>query len=197
MALLPTLTATYPEAGVDEAGRGALAGPVVAAAIILPQGYSNPDINDSKQLTDAQRRHLRDKLLIDAVAWNLGILSHTEIDRINIFQAAMQAMCQAVEGLSMQPLHLAIDGHKFVPHTISYTCVIKGDARYLHIAAASILAKTFRDDIMLHLHTQHPEYGWAANKGYPTPAHRRAIAELGATPWHRKSFRLLPDPVLF
>ncbi len=197
MAMLTTLSASYPEAGVDEAGRGALAGPVVAAAIILPQGYSNPDINDSKQLTDAQRRRLRDALLADAVAWNLGILSNSEIDRINIFQAAMQAMCQAVAGLSVQPLHLAIDGNKFVPHAIPYTCAIKGDARYLHIAAASILAKTFRDDIMLHLHSLHPQYGWAGNKGYPTPAHRRTIAELGATAWHRKSFRLLPDPVLF
>jgi ribonuclease HII len=197
MGLLHNVSGQHPEAGVDEAGRGALAGPVVAAAVILPKGYICPEINDSKQLSAAARNRLRSQIMADAVAWNVGICSNQTIDQINILRAAHQAMCEAVAGLGVQPLHLAIDGNRFVPHAIRFSCMVKGDARFLHIAAASILAKTFRDDIMLQLHQAHPHYGWAGNKGYPTAAHRAAIAAHGVTPWHRRSFQLLPVPSLF
>lgn len=197
MALLHNVSGQHPEAGVDEAGRGALAGPVVAAAVILPKNYDCPEINDSKQLTAEARYRLRERILADALAWNVGILSNQTIDQINILKAAHQAMCEAVAGLGVQPKHLAIDGNRFVPHEIQFSCMVKGDARYLHIAAASILAKTFRDDIMLHLHDAHPYYYWDENKGYPTPGHRAAILKYGASSWHRRSFQLLPEPTLF
>ena len=182
------------EAGCDEAGRGCLAGPVCAAAVILPDGFTNADINDSKQLSPQKRQQLR--LLIEqtALAWAVVMIPPQTIDKINILQASILGMNQAVEQLNIKPEHLLIDGNKFNRHQhIPYTCVIKGDATYLSIAAASILAKTHRDEYMENLAAEFPQYGWDGNKGYPTAMHRKAIQEYGITIHHRKSFTLIPQ----
>ncbi|MCQ2299408.1 MAG: ribonuclease HII [Bacteroidales bacterium] len=179
------------EAGCDEAGRGCLAGPVFAAAVILPEGYSNEQLNDSKQLTAKQRYALRDQIERDAVAWAVAEATNEEIDKMNILKASFHAMNLAVAKLVTKPEFLLIDGNRFYPESdIPYTCIVKGDAKFLPIAAASILAKTYRDDFMCRMHEQYPHYGWNSNMGYPTAKHYKAIEEYGITPLHRKSFRL-------
>ena len=188
------------EAGVDEAGRGCLAGPVCAAAVVLPAGYAHPGLNDSKQLSPARREALRADIERDALAWAVGWASPAEIDRLNILQATFLAMHRALDGLSLRPGFVIVDGNRFRPwRDAPWATLVKGDARYLSIAAASILAKTARDAFMLRFHEDYPQYGWDRNAGYPTAAHRAAIRRLGASPWHRRSFRLLPDeePDLF
>jgi len=188
-------------AGCDEAGRGCLAGPVYAAAVILPPDYENPLLNDSKQLTKRQREQLRGEIERDAVAWAVGIVTNEEIDQMNILRASITAMHRAIDQLSVRPDHLIIDGNRFYPYhdpqrdgqLIPHHCIVKGDATYLAIAAASVLAKTYRDDFMTHLHQQYPYYGWDRNAGYPTPQHRAAIRQHGTTPYHRMSFNLLGD----
>lgn len=178
------------EAGCDEAGRGCLAGAVYAAAVILPTDYHHPLLNDSKQLTEKQRYALRPEIERDALAWAVGVVSPLEIDRINILNASILAMHRAVEQLKLSPDFLLIDGNRFKPYKdIPHTCIIKGDGKYLSIAAASVLAKTYRDDYMMQLHEEYPLYGWDRNKGYPTQEHRNAIAKYGTTPLHRLSFR--------
>jgi ribonuclease HII len=180
------------EAGLDEVGRGCLAGPLVAAAVILPKDYTHPILNDSKQLTRTQREILRTDIKRDALAWAIAEVSHEDIDRINILKASFLAMHRAVDSLVIQPEHLLVDGNRFVPYPmIPHTCIIKGDAHFLSIAAASVLAKTFRDDLMEQLGLEFPAYGWARNVGYPTPVHREAIRKFGPTKYHRMSFRLL------
>ena len=180
------------EAGLDEVGRGCLAGPVVAAAVILPRDYTHPILNDPKQLTRLQREILRTDIKRDALAWAVAEVSHEDIDRINILKASFLAMHRAVDALLIKPEHLLVDGNRFVPYPmIPHTCIIKGDAHYLSIAAASVLAKTYRDDLMEELGREFPAYGWAKNVGYPTPIHRAAIREFGPTKYHRMSFRLL------
>lgn len=182
------------EAGCDEAGRGCLAGPVFAAAVILPPDYKNKSINDSKQLTEAKRYALRSEIEREAISWSVAEVDHTEIDRINILNASFLAMHRAVEGLSVKPGLLLIDGNRFKPYPgIPHQCIIGGDGKYLSIAAASVLAKTYRDDLLLKLHEEFPKYGWKDNKGYGTVAHRQAILENGPSPYHRTSFRLVPD----
>lgn len=182
------------EAGCDEAGRGCLAGPVFAAAVILPPDYKNKFINDSKQLTEAKRYALRLEIEREAISWSVAAVDHTEIDRINILNASFLAMHRAVEGLSVKPGLLLIDGNRFKPYPgIPHQCIIGGDGKYLSIAAASVLAKTYRDDLLLKLHEEFPKYGWKDNKGYGTVAHRQAILENGPSPYHRTSFRLVPD----
>ena len=185
------------EAGCDEAGRGCLAGPVVAAAVVLPPDYSNARLNDSKQLSEAQREALRHEIESEAVAWAVASVDNNEIDRINILKASMHAMCKAVAMLTVKPQLLLIDGNRFYNETgINYHCIVKGDATYMSIAAASILAKTHRDEMMRQLDGLYPGYGWSKNKGYPTEAHYKAIEELGITPCHRRSFKLRKDPEL-
>lgn len=192
--LLPYLHPGIREAGCDEAGRGCLAGAVYAAAVILPPTFENELLNDSKQLTEKQRYALREIIEREAVAWAVGVVSPEEIDRINILQASFLAMHRAIEGLTVQPQHLLIDGNRFRPYPgIAHTTVVKGDGKYLSIAAASILAKTYRDDYMNDLHREFPQYDWARNKGYPTARHRAAIATHGTTTHHRLSFNLLGD----
>lgn len=194
--LLPYMEPGRIEAGCDEAGRGCLAGAVFAAAVILPPDYRHDLLNDSKQLSEKQRYQLRPEIERDAIAYAVGIVTPQEIDQINILNASFLAMHRAVEQLSIRPEHLLIDGNRFKPYPhIGHTCVIKGDGKYLSIAAASILAKTYRDDYMLQLHQQHPQYGWNGNKGYPTQQHRDAITQYGTTSYHRMSFRLT-DPQL-
>jgi ribonuclease HII len=184
----------YLEAGCDEAGRGCIAGPVVAASVILPKNFSNPLLNDSKKLSEKKRYLLREIIEKEALAWGVGIVTHEEIDRINILNASFLAMHRAVDKLMKKPKLLLIDGNRFNPYSgIDHVCVIKGDSKFQSIAAASILAKTYRDDIMLELHAQYPEYFWKKNKGYPTVDHREAIKKLGISTYHRTSFRLLPD----
>jgi ribonuclease HII len=178
------------EAGCDEAGRGCLAGPVFAAAVILPENFTSEILNDSKQLSEQQRYNLREIILNEAVAWALGICSQQEIDRINILNASILAMHKALKELKLQPQHILVDGNRFKPFgQIPHTCFVKGDGRFMSIAAASVLAKTFRDDYMLKIHADFPEYGWDRNKGYPTENHRQVIARLGITEHHRKTFR--------
>ena len=178
------------EAGLDEAGRGCLAGPVVAAAVILPSDFSHPFLNDSKQLTKAERIKLRTEIEREAISWAIAEASQQEIDQINILKASFLAMHRAVEKLNVRPEHLLIDGNRFIPFPlIPHTCIVKGDALYYSIAAASVLAKTYRDDLMEKLDEQFPAYGWRKNAGYPTIAHKKAIAEFGLTEWHRKTFR--------
>ena len=190
--LLSCLHKDLVEAGCDEAGRGCLAGAVYAAAVILPPGFHNEQLNDSKQLTGKQRYALREVIEREALAWAVGVVSPQEIDEINILNASFLAMHRAIDALKVRPQHLLIDGNRFRPYPgIPHTTVVKGDGKYLSIAAASILAKTYRDDYMLHLHAEYPSYGWDRNKGYPTREHRAAIAEYGATPHHRQSFNLL------
>lgn len=179
------------EAGCDEAGRGCLAGSVYAAAVVLPPDYTHPLLNDSKQLTDARRRALRTDIERDALAWAVGTATAAEIDEINILRASILAMHRALDGLSMRPDFIIVDGNRFTPYgQTPHATIVKGDARYLSIAAASILAKTYRDDEMHRLAALYPGYGWERNAGYPTAAHREAIARLGVTPYHRRTFRL-------
>ena len=181
------------EAGTDEAGRGCLAGPVTAAAVILPKNFKNDILNDSKQLTEKQRYSLRPIIEEHALAWAVVHVGPEEIDEINILQASILGMQRAIGKLDLRPEFIAVDGNKFKPYEdIPYHCQVKGDATYMNIAAASILAKTYRDDFMRNLALQHPEYGWERNAGYPTKGHRAAIKEYGATEHHRKSFQLLP-----
>ena len=190
--LLPYLNKKLIEAGCDEAGRGCLAGPVVAAAVILPKTFKHELLNDSKKLTEKQREKLRPIIEEVALAWAVGIVDHKEIDDINILNASFLAMHRAVDQLKQKPKHLLIDGNRFKPYdTIPHTCIVKGDGKYLSIAAASILAKTHRDEWMNKAHAKYPQYAWDRNKGYPTKAHRAAIAEHGVTPIHRMTFRLL------
>lgn len=181
------------EAGTDEAGRGCLAGPVYAAAVILPDDFEHPLLNDSKQLTDHQRRLLREVIEREAVAWAVGTASPAEIDKINILNASILSMHRALDGLSIVPQAVIVDGNRFKPwRTLPYTTIVKGDGKYMAIAAASILAKTYRDDCMIALAKEFPEYQWQQNKGYPTKAHRDAIRQHGLTPHHRISFSQLP-----
>ena len=180
------------EAGLDEVGRGCLAGPVVAAAVILPRNYTHPILNDSKQLSAKQRERVKIDLERDALAWSIAEVSPEVIDQINILKASFLAMHRAVEQLAVRPEHLLIDGNRFVPYPmIPHTCIIKGDAQYLSIAAASVLAKVYRDALMERLGREFPAYGWAQNVGYPTPVHRVAIRQFGPTKYHRMSFRLV------
>jgi ribonuclease HII len=186
------------ECGCDEAGRGCLSGPVVAAAVILPPDFQNAILNDSKQLTDKQRRLLRPIIEKEAIAYSVAFVSNEEIDKINILQASFLAMNNAVKGLSITPELLLIDGNRFKNQTnIPFQCVVKGDSLYQSIAAASILAKTYRDDYMQEIHNKYPQYQWNKNMGYPTKLHRQAIEEHGITPFHRKTFRLSNQLSLF
>lgn len=182
------------EAGCDEAGRGCLAGAVFAAAVILPPDFGCEELNDSKQLSEHKRYTLRPLIEQEAVAWAVGIVSPEEIDRINILNASFLAMHRAIEQLTILPEHLLIDGNRFTVYpSVQHTCVVKGDGKYLSIAAASVLAKTYRDDYMKELHSLYPHYHWDRNMGYPTRQHRDAIRQYGITPYHRKSFTLLPQ----
>ena len=182
------------EAGCDEAGRGCIAGPVFAAAVILPSHFSNPVLDDSKKLSAKKRQHLRIQIEKEALAWGVGVVHEQEIDQINILNASFLAMHRALDRLQVGPSHLLIDGNRFKPYgLISHSCIIKGDGIYASIAAASILAKTHRDEYMAYLHREYPLYGWNKNKGYPTRAHRKAVLKHGPTPYHRRSFRLLDD----
>jgi len=206
------------EAGCDEAGRGCLAGSVYAAAVIFPEDYQNDELNDSKQLTDRRRKQLREIIQRDAVAWAVGIVTPEEIDRINILNASILAMHRALDQLTVRPEAIIVDGNRFKPYhetitnnretitnnretitnnretiTIPHTTIVKGDGKYLSIAAASILAKTYRDDYMDELAKEYPQYDWLSNKGYPTKKHREAIRQYGITPYHRKTFNMLGD----
>jgi ribonuclease HII len=182
------------EAGCDEAGRGCLAGPVVAAAVILPKTYRHPLLNDSKQLSREERLEVREDILRDALAFGVAEVSHEEIDEINILNASFRAMHRAVEKLSIRPEMLLIDGNRFrTSLDLPYQCIIKGDALYFSIAAASVLAKTYRDELMERLAAECPGYAWETNKGYPTMEHRDGIRALGISPYHRKTFQLLPS----
>ncbi len=184
------------EAGCDEAGRGCLAGPVFAAAVILPSDFSNDLLNDSKQLSEKHRKALRIVIEKEAITWAVAQVDPKEIDKINILNASFLAMHRALDQLKKLPTSLLIDGNRFKPYkNISHHCIIKGDGKFMSIAAASILAKTYRDDFMESLALQHPHYGWEKNKGYPTQAHRTAIQQFGSCKHHRKSFRLLPEIV--
>ena len=195
--LKPYLQEGRIEAGCDEAGRGCLAGPVYAAAVILPQDFSNDLLNDSKQLSEKQRYALREVIEREALAWAVGVVSADEIYKINILRASILAMHRAVAQLKIRPQHLLIDGNRFMPYEdIPHTTVVKGDATYMSIAAASILAKTYRDDYMLKIHQEYPQYHWDSNKGYPASIHRDAIRKYGPTPYHRLTFQLLPPTQL-
>jgi len=179
------------EAGCDEAGRGCLAGPVVAAAVILPKNFKHPVLNDSKKLTQKQRILLKDEIINSAITWKVASIDNNEIDKMNILRASIKAMHIAIAGLEKEPQFLLIDGNRFFQYkTINHRTIIKGDAIYFSIAAASVLAKTFRDEYMEKIHNEFPEYGWDKNKGYPTAFHRAAIIKHGITPYHRKSFNL-------
>lgn len=182
------------EAGCDEAGRGCLAGSVYAAAVIFPEDYQNEELNDSKQLTAKQRKKLRDIIERDATAWAVGIVTPEEIDKINILNASILAMHRALDQLKVRPEAVIVDGNRFKPwQNVRYATIVKGDGKYLSIAAASILAKTYRDDYMEALAEEFPQYDWMSNKGYPTKKHRNAIRQYGITPYHRKSFNMLGD----
>ncbi len=179
------------EAGCDEAGRGCLAGPVVAAAVILPLDYKNELLNDSKKLNEKSRNRLKLEIQNNAIAWAIGIVTHQEIDKINILNASILAMHRALDQLSQTPQLIIVDGNRFKPyHNIPYYCIVKGDGKYLAIAAASILAKTYRDDLMITLSKEYPQYGWERNKSYATRDHILALEEFGQSPLHRKSFHL-------
>lgn len=182
------------EAGCDEAGRGCLAGSVYAAAVILPPDYDNPLLNDSKQLSPSRRQQLRRQIETDALAWAVGIVTPREIDEMNILRASFLAMHRALDQLRVRPQAVIVDGNRFVPyHDLPYTTIVKGDGKYQSIAAASILAKTYRDDYMDELDARYPQYGWKQNKGYPTRSHREAIRLYGISPFHRRSYNLLGD----
>ena len=192
--LRSSFTTDLIEAGCDEVGRGCLAGPVVAAAVILPKDYQHELLNDSKQLTRESRLSLQEQIKKDALAWAIAEVSNQEIDEINILNASFRAMHLALEQLTVQPQLLLIDGNRFKPwRDLKFECIIKGDAQYLSIAAASVLAKNYRDELMEKLSQQFPGYGWHTNVGYPTEEHREGIKSLGITPYHRKSFQLLPS----
>jgi len=192
--LLSSFTPDLIEAGCDEVGRGCLAGPVVAAAVILPKNFTHELLNDSKQLTKEERNSLQDEIKQVALAWAVAEVSPEEIDKINILNASFLAMHKALDQLAVRPELLLIDGNRFKPYQdIKFECIIKGDANYLSIAAASVLAKIYRDDLMDQLGSQYPGYGWRTNVGYPTIEHRNGIRSLGITPYHRKSFELLPS----
>lgn len=189
--LKPCLYHNLIEAGCDEAGRGCLAGPVFAAAVILPKNFRHPVLDDSKKLNARQRSELREEIIEKAVAWNVAFISNEEIDQLNILRASIKAMHSAISGLSKKPQFLLIDGNRFFPYgDIKYKTIIKGDGIYFSIAAASVLAKTFRDDYMNKLHDEFPVYGWDRNKGYPTSFHREAILRHGITKYHRRTFSL-------
>ena len=191
--LLPYYKEGIIEAGCDEAGRGCLAGPVYAAAVILPPDYHNDLLNDSKQLSEKKRDQLRSIIERDAVSWAVGIVDNQEIDQINILNASILAMHRALDQLTVCPQEIIVDGNRFKPYQdIPHTTIVKGDGKYMSIAAASILAKTHRDECMLALHQQYPQYHWDSNKGYPAPVHRQAIRLHGTTPYHRLTFQLLP-----
>lgn len=195
--LSPYLNKQLVEAGCDEAGRGCLAGHVFAATVILPKDYKNELLNDSKKLTEKQRYQLREQIEREAIAYAVGVVTHEEIDQMNILKSSFVAMHRAVDALSVRPQHLLIDGNRFIPYPdIPHTTVVKGDAKFMSIAAASVLAKTYRDDYMMNIHKEYPMYAWDKNKGYPTKAHRAAIVQFGASPYHRKSFNLLGDSQL-
>lgn len=180
------------EAGCDEAGRGCLAGSVYAAAVILPEGYQNDALNDSKKLTDKKRKELREVIERDAVAWAVGVVTPEEIDKINILNASFLAMHRALDQLKVRPEAVIVDGNRFKPyHDLPYSTIVKGDGKYMAIAAASILAKTYRDDYMDALAEEYPVYDWKSNKGYPTKKHRKAIRQHGVSPYHRMSYNLL------
>ena len=182
------------EAGCDEAGRGCLAGSVYAAAVILPPDYENDLLNDSKKLTAKKRYTLREVIQRDALAWAVGIVTPEEIDKINILNASFLAMHRALDQLSLRPEAVIVDGNRFKPYQdLPFTTIVKGDGKYLSIAAASVLAKTYRDDYMLNLAKEYPQYDWQSNMGYPTKKHRQAIRDHGITPYHRKSYNLLGD----
>lgn len=192
--LLPYYREGIIEAGCDEAGRGCLAGPVYAAAVILPPDYHNDLLNDSKQLSEKKRDQLRSIIERDAVSWAVGIVDNQEIDQINILNASILAMHRALDQLTVCPQEIIVDGNRFKPYRdIPHTTIVKGDGKYMSIAAASILAKTHRDECMLALHQQYPQYHWDSNKGYPAPVHRQAIRLHGTTPYHRLTFQLLPS----
>ena len=195
--LLPYLNENLIEAGCDEAGRGCLAGAVYAAAVILPKDFKNEMLNDSKQLSEKQRYQLREVIEKEALAWAIGVVEPEEIDKINILNASFLAMHRAIDQLKITPEHLLIDGNRFNKYkNIPHTTIVKGDGKYLSIAAASILAKTYRDDYMNRLHSEYPMYAWDMNKGYPTQKHRQAIKEFGTSPYHRLSYNLLGDTQL-
>ncbi|MGB1042605.1 MAG: ribonuclease HII [Tenacibaculum sp.] len=182
------------EAGTDEAGRGCLSGPVVAAAVILPKDFKHELLNDSKQLSEKKRIALRPYIEKHALAFAVSFIDQNEVDQLNVLQASITGMHRAIEQLQIQPEFIIIDGNKFKPYKeIPYETIVKGDAKYMSIAAASVLAKTYRDDYMEKIHQEFPQYNWKKNKGYPTKEHRNAIREFGATPYHRKSFKLLPE----
>jgi ribonuclease HII len=186
------------EAGCDEAGRGCLAGPVTAAAVILPKNYKHPVLNDSKKLTPKQRALLRDEIIKSSIAWKVAFIDNNEIDEMNILRASILAMHKAVEALETEPQFLLIDGNRFFQYkTINYKTIIKGDGIFFSIAAASVLAKTFRDEFMEKIHNEFPEYGWNKNKGYPTAFHRAALMKYGLTPYHRKTFSLFNTQMKF
>jgi ribonuclease HII len=194
--LLPYLNADLIEAGCDEAGRGCLAGPVVAAAVILPHDFDNELLNDSKQLTERQRYKLRPIIEEKAIAWAVAEVSNVEIDEINILNASILAMHRALDKLTERPQFVIVDGNKFKKYRdVPHQTIVKGDGKYMSIAAASVLAKTYRDDLMKQLHNEFPDYNWAKNKGYPTVEHRKAIERVGATKYHRMTFQLV-DPQL-
>lgn len=200
--LLPFLKENCIETGCDEAGRGCLAGPVFAAAVILPENISIPSLNDSKQCSEKLRLRLRDVIEKEALYFSVIAVSPEEIDQINILNASIEGMHRAINALGVTPEHIIVDGNKFKPYikegkTIPHQCIVKGDGKYCSIAAASILAKTYRDDYMRQLAKEYPQYGWEKNCGYPTKEHREAILKYGITPHHRQSYKLLPDPVLF
>jgi ribonuclease HII len=186
------------EAGCDEAGRGCLAGPVVAAAVILPKNFKHPVLNDSKKLTPKQRSELREEIINSAIAWNVAFVDNLVIDEMNILRASVRAMHIAIEGLQKAPQFLLIDGNRFYQYkSINHKTIIKGDSIYFSIAAASVLAKTHRDEYMNKIHNEYPLYGWDRNKGYPTRFHRDAIAKYGITPYHRRSFNLIDTQMEF
>lgn len=192
--LLPFYHHTLIEAGCDEAGRGCLAGPVYAAAVILPRDFKNELLNDSKQLTGQQRYELRPVIESEALAWAVGVVSAQEIDEINILKASFLAMHRALDQLQVRPEHIIVDGNRFIKyHDLPYATIVKGDGKYLSIAAASVLAKTYRDDYMNGIDKDYPQYGWSRNKGYPTREHRAALAQYGPTPHHRMTYNLLGD----
>lgn len=192
--LLSCFSKDHVEAGCDEAGRGCLAGPVVAAAVILPKDYCHALLNDSKQLTKNEREILKQDIERDALAYAVAEISNLEIDNINILNASFKAMHVAIDKLVIKPSLLLIDGNRFCPYDgVLHECIIKGDGKYLSIAAASVLAKTYRDELMTKLSFEYPGYGWETNMGYPTEHHRNGIRKLGITPYHRKSFQLLPS----
>jgi len=182
------------ECGTDEAGRGCLAGPVVAAAVILPQSFKSPLLNDSKQLSERSRQLLRQQIEAEALSWNVAFISESVVDEINILKASIQAMHTSIDGLSCKPEFIIVDGNKFIPYKkVPHQTIVKGDSKFMSIAAASILAKTHRDDFMHQIHKEYPMYSWNQNKGYPTKAHREAIIKYGISKYHRRSFKLIPE----